>query len=241
MLMKTRAIVLRTLKYGERQLIADLLTEQAGRISCIVNMPKTARGRNRKQLYQPMMLLDIEFDLRPTAQLQRIRDVRIDTPYSSIPFDPYKLSITLFLSEFLLHATRGEQQNAALYQYVAASMQWLDMTTRPAANFHLVFIMRLAQFIGFTPNLDDYHEGDFFDLRSATFTSSAPLHNDFLRGVEAMQLRQLMRMRYETMHLFRLSREQRNRILELLLVYYSLHLPAFPELHSLGVVQELFT
>jgi DNA repair protein RecO (recombination protein O) len=42
------------------------------------------------------------------------------------------------------------------------------------------------------------------------------------------------------MHLFRLSRSERNRILELLLTYYRLHLPAFPELRSLSVLRELF-
>ena len=240
MLTKTKAVVLRAIKYGERQLIVDLLTEQAGRVSCIVRVPTTSRGRNKKQLYQPMTLLDMECDLRPQASLQRVRDVRLETPYSSIPFDAYKLPMTLFLSEFLLHATRGEQQNAALFRFVAASMQWLDAATQPVPNFHLVFVMQLARFIGFSPNLDNYREGCLFDLRNATFCTEPPPHADFLPADEAATLQQLMRLRYATMHLFRLSREQRNHILDRLTDYYRLHVPAFPELHSLPVVQELF-
>ena len=49
-----------------------------------------------------------------------------------------------------------------------------------------------------------------------------------------------MRMDFPTMHLFRLTRAERARILEILLLYYRLHLPAFPELRSLQVLQELY-
>jgi DNA repair protein RecO (recombination protein O) len=47
-------------------------------------------------------------------------------------------------------------------------------------------------------------------------------------------------MDFPTMHLFRLSRHERNRIAEVLLHYYRLHIPQFPELKSLGVLRELW-
>ena len=240
MLVKTKAVVLRTVKYGDSRLIIDLLTEQVGRLSCIVTIPKTARGRNKKQYYQPMTLLDIEFDQHPQADLQRIRDVRIAAPYTSVPFDNCKLPVVLFLSEFLYYATRDEQQNPALYAFVETSMRWLDAAHKPVPNFHLVFMIHLSRFVGFFPNLDDYHEGCLFDLRSASFTAVQPIHPDFVSAVEASYLLQLMRMNYATMHLFRLSRAQRQRILEILLLYYRLHLPQMPELRSPEVLSEVF-
>ncbi len=53
-----------------------------------------------------------------------------------------------------------------------------------------------------------------------------------------MQL--MMRMDYATMHLFQMSHTERNRLLEVALTYYRLHLPDFPELKSLSVLQELY-
>ena len=50
-----------------------------------------------------------------------------------------------------------------------------------------------------------------------------------------------MRMNYDTMHLFRMSHDERNRCVELILAYYKLHVPNFPELKSLAVLQELFS
>ena len=80
----------------------------------------------------------------------------------------------------------------------------------------------------------------FFDLREARFCNTAPLHRDFLQPDEARMIQLLMRMDFPTMHLFRLSRHERNRIAEVLLHYYRLHIPQFPELKSLGVLRELW-
>ncbi|MBF1455687.1 MAG: DNA repair protein RecO C-terminal domain-containing protein, partial [Prevotella nanceiensis] len=159
----------------------------------------------------------------------------------SIPFDPVKSAILLFLSEFLYYVTRGEQQNAHLYNYVCASMEWLDEAERDYANFHLVFMMRLSRFIGFFPNLDAYQTGACFDLRNATFTASAPLHSDYLLPTDAAGINQLIRMDYENMHLFRLSRHDRNRISDIVLHYYRIHVPDMPELKSFQVMRELFS
>ena len=235
---KTRAIVLRTLKYGESQLIIDLLTEQQGRLSFIQHIGKTQKARVKKQLFQPLTLLDVVFDYRPKSNLQHMRDVRIAIPFTSIPFNPIKLSISFFLAEFIYHSTRDEQQNAPLYRYCETGIRWLDGAQNNFSNFHLVFMMRLSRFIGFYPNLNDYSEGSYFDLRAAAFVVGQPLHPDFLPPDEAAHITTLMRMDYETMHLFTLSREERNRITDRLVAYYRHHVPGFPELRSLDVLRE---
>ena len=240
MLTKTRAVVLHSVKYGEQKIIVDMLTADLGRLSFACRLPKTQRGKLKKQLFQPLTLLNIELDFRQGAALQTLRDVQMAHPFASIPFDAAKLSISLFVAEFLLHATRGEQQNEPLFQYIENSVLWLDGQTRAFANFHLVFMMRLSRFIGFFPNLDDYHDGDFFDLRNGVFSAVQPSHSEFVAPNEAAHIGKLMRMGYESMHLFRLSRHERNRCVEFILAYYQLHVPNFPELKSLPVLQELF-
>jgi DNA repair protein RecO (recombination protein O) len=183
-----------------------------------------------------------------------LKEVRLLTPYSSIPFSPEKLAISLFVAEFLYHALRSEQQNAPLFAYLCDSMQWLDIAETGFVNFHLTFLMRMSRFLGFYPNLgltpnpspkregDSYREGDelFFDLREGRFCSTAPTHRDFLQSTDARRIHTLMRMDFPTMHLFRLSRQDRNRITEVLLHYYRLHIAQFPELKSLDVLKELW-
>ena len=72
----------------------------------------------KRQLFQPLMVLNLEFDYRPKSNLQRPRDVSIQIPFSDIPFSPYKLGISMFLAELLSYATRHEQANGALYLFI---------------------------------------------------------------------------------------------------------------------------
>lgn len=240
MLTKSEAIVLHSIKYGESRLVVEMFTRQSGRVAFMVTLPKSQKQGVRKQLFQPLTMLDIEADLRATAQLQKLRNVRLLCPFVSIPFDAYKLSITLFLAEFLYQALRSETQNAPLFDYMADSLQWLDSQSAGFSNFHLVFLMRLSRFLGFYPNLENYSQGDYFDLRESEFVGTAPVHHDFLVPQEAEKLQLLMRMDYPTMHLFQLSHHDRNRMLDIALAYYRLHLPGFPELKSLSVLKELY-
>jgi DNA repair protein RecO (recombination protein O) len=240
MLVKTEAIVLHSFKYGESRLIVDMFTKEVGRMSFIVPLPKTPKSRLKKQYFQPMTLLEVECDVRQRVQLQKLKDARLLMAYASIPFSPEKLALSLFIAEFLYHALRSEQQNTALFSYVCDSMQWLDTATAGYANFHLTFLMRMSRFLGFYPNLDDYVEGCVFDMRAATFSLQVPTHRDFLQPHEAQMIHLLMRMDFATMHLFRFSHHERNRIVDVLLHYYRLHIPQFPELKSLSVLQELW-
>jgi DNA repair protein RecO (recombination protein O) len=72
------------------------------------------------------------------------------------------------------------------------------------------------------------------------FLSQPPVHRDFLQPQEAEKVQLMMRMDYSTMHLFQMSHNERNRLLEVALVYYRLHLPDFPEMKSIGILQELY-
>lgn len=239
MLTKTKAIVLRTVKYGDRRLIIDTFTRDSGTVSFAATVPKTARGRLKRQYFQPLTLLDLECDIRPSATLHRIRDVRLAWPYTTLPFDPGKLSVALFLAEFLVGALRGEQRNEALFDYICDSLMWLDSCEAHFANFHIVFMARLTRFLGFYPNLDGYRPGCCFDLRAACFSPLTPLHRDVLHGRDAEAVGTVMRMDFATMRLFRMSRAERNRLADIILSYYRLHLPSFPELRSLDVLRAL--
>ena len=117
---------------------------------------------------------------------------------------------------------------------------WLDSSPSPTANFHLVFMMRLSLFLGFYPNLDDFVPGCVFDLRNGSFSSVAPLHSDYLLPDEASQMSLMMRMNYSTMHLFKFTRAQRNRLLDVIVQYYRLHIPGFPEMKSLDVLRNIY-
>ena len=172
--------------------------------------------------------------------MQRIKDVRVSCLILLFLLILQSLVYSLFLSEFIYYATRNEQENPTLFTYISTSLEWLDNAYEDFANFHLVFMMRLGKFLGFHPFLEDFTPGCFFDLRNGCFTLSMPLHTDFLNAADAGHLYNLMRMNFDTMKLFKLSHDDRNRITEIVLRYYKLHLPNMPELQSFDILREVF-
>ena len=241
MLQKTLGIVLHTLKYKDTSIIVDIYTEVAGRASFMVSIPRSRKAAVKSVLFQPLTLVELEADFRPNATIYKMKEAKAFYPFSTLPYDPYKSAIALFLSEFLYRAVREEAENRPLFAYLRHSIVWLDECRKGFANFHLVFLMRLSRFLGLYPNLEDYHTGDYFDLQNASFTPVRPqLHANYIGPEEASRLTRLMRMNYETMHLFAMNRTERTRCLTIMNEYYSLHLPDFPALKSLEVLKELF-
>ena len=197
MLQKTQGIVLHSLKYKDTSIIVDIYTEVSGRASFLVPVSRSRKAAVKSVLFQPLSLVELEADFRPNTAIYKVKEAKSFYPFTSIPYDPYKSAIALFLSEFLYRALREEAENRPLF--------------------------------------------DYFDLQNACFTPLRPqLHSDYIAPEEAARLTRLMRMNYETMHLFAMSRMERARCLTIMNEYYRLHLPDFPVLKSLEVLKELF-
>lgn len=246
-----RGIVLRTVKYGDSSVIVDLFTEGRGRQSFMTSTLRAKRSVRNVSFWQPLSMVEFHTEIRPNGTssplggtrggLPRPNDVRTYYNYMDLPFSPIKSTLALFLAEFLSAALREEKENLPLYRYIESSLQWLDMVESPAsmANFHLAFLIHLSRFMGIYPNLE--HPDHYFDLLAGTYSDRQPDHAHFLKRQEAQVLPILFRMDYANLHLFRLSRKERMRILQVLNEYYRLHVPNFPELKSLEVLQEFYS
>lgn len=236
----TKAVVLHSVKYADNKMVVDMFTETHGRVAFAVTVAKSSRGRMKKQLFQPLAILEVVFDFRPSKPLQRLTDVRMAQPLTLMMTDPYKLSVAIFVAEFLTYATTSEQQNDTLFKYIVYSVEWLDSARDSIANFHIVFALRLTRFLGFGPNMDAAGHGAYFDLREGVFAATRPMHPDVVEPAEAEAIGTLMRLNYANMGHMSLSRNQRNRCLDLILSYYRLHVASFPDLKSLDILRELF-
>ena len=236
---KTRGIVLRTVKINDNKLIVDFLSREEGRLSAVWKITTSRTSKVRRQYFQPMTILNVNLERSPRQHMSRIKEAQIAIPYSSISLDGDKMAITFFLAEFMNYATRSMHTDALLYDFVEQSLIWLDASNKGIANFHLMFMVRMSLFLGFQPDMSTYGEGALFDLREGIFCTTAPLHSDFLNAEDAKKMQILMRMSPSNLHLFPLSRNERNRIIDITLMYYRLHIPQFGEMKTLEVLREL--
>ena len=248
---RLRGVVLRTVKYGDGGYIVDMYTNVRGRMSFVMKRSGSGRARRPSRFVPSHLLalsmLEFDCDIHGQVRLPQPCGVRLYNVYGSIQSNPVKSVVAMFISEFLVNALREESPNPLLYEYLEDSLRWLDGCTQGYANFHLVFLMRMTRFLGIYPGLDKRNEarigdggGYFYDLMNSEYNAVLPKHPHYLHPDEARVIPYLLYMNYDNMHLYRFSRGQRYRCLEVINDYYRLHLPGFGELKSLDVFKELF-
>lgn len=246
-------IVLSTLKFADDKIIVNALSRSAGRVTLLVRIAHSQRAAVRHTLFQPLAILDVEWEATPRSTMFKPKTARPALQLLSLMTDPTKTTVAMFLAEFLLHATRNEDGNELLYDYIVHALQWFDTANDNYANFHLVFLLRLSRFLGIAPNIERSQDsgiqskhrptGDalpYFDMQEGTFCGTRPDHSYYIYAREAAVLPLLVRLNFGTMHLFRASGAERSRILNLIITYYRLHLPGIPELKSLEVLKAVF-
>lgn len=238
--MRSHGIVLRSLRYSDQQIILDIFTEEAGTIPYILRLPRNNKRGTKAAVWQPLSLVEVLWEPHLKANLQKPKELTLWQPWRDMPFRPAKTAICIFLSEFLGHALRSEQENEGLFRFIVNSLQWLDEADSRYSSFHIVFLLHLSRFLGFMPNVEDWEEGSIFDLQAASFTRARPAHPFYIEGAEAALVSRFLRMDYRSMRAVGLNGTTRRRALELIVLFYRLHVPELPELKSMDVLMEVF-
>ncbi len=240
MLHKTRGIVLHSFNYNDSYVIVQVYTEEFGRVSYLTARSKGKKNRVAHSFFYALAVLDLEVEHQNLREIQRLKEVKICWPPSSLLIDPVKSTIGIFLAELIAKLIKDVQPNRMLFDFVFQSIQVLDLTEKGYANFHLVFMIHFCRFLGFYPDSTGYNKGMFFDLQNGIFVSYKPSHPYFLNPDDSFVFNLLLRMTYENMHTFRFSRHERKAIIGRILEYYRLHLSDFPDLNSLEVLHAVF-
>ena len=235
-----KGIVLRCVKYDDKSFVAHLFTVSSGHVSFMVNGSRGKRSGTSARLFQPLTFLSFQWDAKPKASLQRMKEARLLFVQQSVPLDPIKRSVAMLLSEFMVYTLRGEASNPDLYLYIEHSFQWFDVAEEGYANFHLVFLLKLARFLGIAPNMEEYSDGDLFDLTNGHFSPYGVASETIMSAHDAQLLFLLSGATYETMADIAMNRRDRARMVRYLAAYYALHIANFPSLLSLEILQDLF-
>jgi len=172
--------------------------------------------------------------------MQYIKECNAAAVFSTISFNPVKSAVTLFLAEILYKTLKEQHKDTDLFDFLEQSIIYFDKCTNGIANFHLIFLLQFSKFLGFAPNVENCDENGLFDLKNGVICKENLLHNFYLSQEETKIFLQLLRFNFSTMQLLKLSRIQRNAILEQILLFYRLHLPEFTTVKSLEVLKQIF-
>jgi DNA repair protein RecO (recombination protein O) len=237
MLIKTRGIVFRTVKYGETSVIADIFTEEKGLCSFIGGGVRTAKARMPFNLFQSMTVVDLVAYHREGSGASRLKELRASEVWQAIPFDIKRGAVTLFLAEVCRKSIQEEEEHGELFDFLLGHLRWLDATPHPIANLHLHFLLGLSGFLGFQPQNPEESGELFFDLKDGTFSPVPPPHTFLLEPEQSSQMLALLESPLESVHEIQLTRAARKALLNKLLQFYQLHLPAFKGVNTPEILE----
>lgn len=239
MLIKTRGIVLRSFKYAESSIIAEIYTEQKGLKKYIVSGVRGKKSKVAPSLLQVMSIVDLVAYDKEGKDLNRIKEIRAAYIFQSLPFKVAKGAIGLFVTEVAQKVLKQSEQNEPLFDFLYSFYTFLDQTQTPIANLHLWFLTHLTNYLGFYPGGEHSSATPFFDLKEGVFVRIPPLRYA-LEERNGFLLEQLLSCKLETAATISLNRKGRNEMLEHLLHYYQLHLDNFSSVNAHKILKEVF-
>ena len=238
MLISTKAIVISKLRYKDDDLIVKCYTEKFGIKSYLLkNALKRKKGKFKPAYFQLLTLLEIQADHKDNRSLHYLKDLKLQHNYASLHTNIKKSAIVMFLSEILATILKEEEENQALYNFLETSLIWFDKN-ETNVNFHLIFLIELTKYLGFYPDAS-LKEAKFFNLEGGRFQQKQT-NNYCVSGNNLKFLKQLLGIKFDVDKILEMDSKQKREFLDMILLYFKLHLHGFKTPKSVTVLNQVF-
>jgi DNA repair protein RecO (recombination protein O) len=239
MIVTTPAIVISALKYGEADLIVKAYTYSDGlKTYMLKGVLKSKKGKFKASQFQLLTQLEIVANHRNQGKMEYLKDAKVLHTYTSLHTNMVKGTMLMFLAEVLKNAIREEETNPQLFNYLESSLMWLDLHDK-IANFHLLFLLNLSRYLGFYPDTAS-KELTYFNLLDGIFEMNS-VNNYCIDGRNVEILRQFLGINFDALNEVKLNQQSRSNFLNMLLLYFELHIEGFKKPKSLAVLNEIFS
>lgn len=241
MLIKTRGIVLHSLKYSENSLIIKMYTDTIGLQSFIIKSARSKRSRMKAGIFQPLSILDLIVFEGKKPGLRHIREITSAIQFEQIPYDIKKSSVVFFIAELLYKSLREETANKDLFDFISDSVMTIDRTNERISDFHLLFMHELSRYLGFFPMNNYDKKNKIFNLMDGRFQDSCPEHPYFTETSLGPYLNILFSSSLPEFSNVHFEPSVRRELVRKIIDYYRIHINGFSELNSHLVLEEVFS
>jgi len=239
MLVSTKAIVLSKLKYKDHDLIVKCYTEKFGvKTYLLKNAVKAKKGKFKPAYFQVLTVLEIQADHKDNRSLQYLKDLKLQCNYKTLHTNVIKSAIAMFLSEVLTNILKEEEENLSLYNFLETSLIWFD-ENETNSSFHLKFLIELTKYLGFYPDTSMMEDGSFFNLEEGRFQLKKT-NRYCVSGSSLVFLKQLLGIKFDVNNYLDINSNQKRELLDMILLYFKLHLDGFKTPKSVAVLNQVF-
>lgn len=238
MLVKTRAILFKTIKYSENSVIARFYTEEFGLESFIINNIRSKKAPINAAHLQPLNLLEADIYQRNNANLQRIKELRCQPMLQNVYTDMVKTSVIVFMQEVLGKVIIEKEKNQELFTFLFNEVCGIETLTKLPALYPAYWLVKLSQYLGFPPATDTWQEGHLFLPVEGVFSTdnTEPL---YFTAAIAKIIYKLSSASRDSLTQIEANASVRKELLDRLLLYYKIHIEGFNELKAHKILAEV--
>ncbi|MCF8383562.1 MAG: DNA repair protein RecO [Chlorobium sp.] len=152
MIVKTRAVVLREIKYRDQSKICTLFTREFGKITVILKGARNPKSRLSGK-FSPGSVLDIVLYRKPNREVQLVSEGSlVHSPLTSEPHME-RFAAMYRIVDMVSSAVDGEEKNLPLFELLEGTLEALYRTKNRFELLVAWFLLRLVSIMGFEPSL----------------------------------------------------------------------------------------
>ena len=152
-IIRTEAVVLRSLDYGETSQIVTLLTRGRGKIGVMAKGARRTKSQFGSTL-QPMAYTQVVFYYKPTRDLQILSESSHVDSFHQLRGDLESITIGLRIVEIVDALVEEENPQPNAFALTVRALRRLNQTEERAANLWPFVQLRLARLLGIAPAIE---------------------------------------------------------------------------------------
>ncbi len=153
MIVKTDAVVLKSMRYRDTSKIVTFYTRAYGKVAGIAKGAREGKSRFGASL-EPMTEVSLILYKKEQRELQLISQCDIIKRFKQVHSDMEKMAGAMAVVELLHQLTHNEEENPALYNLLVETLEAVERAPRNIRNVVYGFELRFASLFGFTPVFD---------------------------------------------------------------------------------------
>lgn len=229
-----QGILVQRIHYGESSLVVHILTRKQGMRSFLFQGAKKKKG----QVLLPFIPMEITYYQRTDSQLGKLTDMVPLYTLPTVTQHPLKSTILYFQGELIQRCLPEGVPDMLLFDFLVSEIQWLEIS-HELTNYPLYWLLQLSKYLGFHPHCT-CENPSYFDLEEGLLLAHEPNNHTFEMGSKIKLLNQLLPLEKNEFLATHIPKRERKEMLDLLLSYFSFHIPRFGPLKSLEIIETLF-
>ena len=230
------AVVLHSTPYKSGSSVVNVFTETEGRMAVLVRGFGSSKSKSQL-IVHPGAMVEFSCAYQANKNVQSIRGLKRSFAYKHLPQDVLRSSITLFMCELTLRASREKEPSKSLYESLKKCLLLCDDLEHPS-NVHLLYLLDWMEIHGIKPQSENALR--FFDLETGFWSGQYRSGGTMMDEEIAALFAQLLGMNFAKILSLSMGRVQRQVLIRNLINYICAQLEVRQKIQSLEILEAVF-